>query len=286
MKKITFKEYKDEIKKQYEIAKREDVSGILNSPTPAQIRNLCSIICDNQISKADDGVFKFFFETKPNETLKRSIDNCNTDKFKPIISFLKGEKDSDNPTRIEIAAILVNYHPRPYSNLSNNYIPKEDNKELSQPLHLVKPTEETLQEIGENKQDEKENRNKKRILIFILTLLVLFCTGYVVKDVLFPAKECMQWQNDHYELVNCKCETEGFITQNQIKPIDSKEVTLRKIKVDKNTEFFKNGKPIIWYYKINNDSIEFYNNHGFHPINQKPLKHITDYIINKYVVNE
>ena len=72
----------------------------------------------------------------------------------------------------------------------------------------------------------------------------------------------------------------------QIKPIDSKEVSLRKIKVDKNTEFFKNGKPIIWYYKINNDSIEFYNNHGFHPINQKPLKPVSVYMRDKYVVNK
>jgi hypothetical protein len=104
-------------------------------------------------------------------------------------------------------------------------------------LHLEKQNLEILPEKGGSFKDEKIKSNKNKIVVAVLILLGLFCSGYVVKDVLFPVKECMQWQNDHYELVDCKCETEGFVTLNQIKPVDPKEVSLRKIKVDKKHRF-------------------------------------------------
>ena len=51
MNKITFEEYKSAIREKYVLEKREDVSGILLNPTPAQLRNLCLMIFENGLNK-------------------------------------------------------------------------------------------------------------------------------------------------------------------------------------------------------------------------------------------
>ena len=45
--------------------------------------------------------------------------------------------------------------------------------------------------------------------------------------------------------------------------------------------FFKNEKPLVWYSKVNGE-VELYDRPGFHPITDKPLKPITNYMIHKY----
>jgi hypothetical protein len=115
MKQITFEEYKNAIRIKYEVSKIEEVSGILLNPTPAQLRNLCLMRLDNCLTKTDWSVFRMFFNVKEEEQLRKEIENFDIGKFKPIISFLKEEKDSDNVTRIELAAILVDFNPRPYN---------------------------------------------------------------------------------------------------------------------------------------------------------------------------
>ena len=73
---------------------------------------------------------KVFFETQPDEKLKKSIERCNIDKFKPIISFLKGEKDTENRYRVGLAAILVDFKPRPYSLYQGVNIKESKNNEI------------------------------------------------------------------------------------------------------------------------------------------------------------
>ena len=115
MKKITFEEYKSAIKAHYKGSKLEDVSGILLNPTPAQLRNLCLMKFENGLTRTDENTFSLFFHVKEGHDIRKAIDNFDIGKFKPIISFLKAEKDSDNSSRIELAAILVDFCPRPYN---------------------------------------------------------------------------------------------------------------------------------------------------------------------------
>ena len=78
------------------------------------------MLFDNSISKNDENIFRLFFKVKVEQNLRKEIEYCDIGKFKPIISFLKGEKDSDNVTRIELAAILVDFNPRPYAKYLQN----------------------------------------------------------------------------------------------------------------------------------------------------------------------
>jgi hypothetical protein len=93
----------------------------------------------------------------------------------------------------------------------------------------------------------------------------------------------MQWQKDHYELVDCSSVKQGITTQNEVKPIDNSTINLKKIEVNRQTQFFKNGKPVVWYSKIKG-KLYYFNSYGINPETGKPLKPITDYMIDKYVM--
>ena len=149
MKKNTFKAYKEAIIKRYDEAQKEDLSGILVTPTPAQLRDFCNMKCDRGLSSADEEVMKVFFETKIDETLKRSIENCNIDKFKPIISFLKGEKDTENQARVGLSAILVDFKPRPFLKFTKNDLEGEnDNPNIERDLDVKSNADESKKVRG------------------------------------------------------------------------------------------------------------------------------------------
>lgn len=284
MNKITFEEYKSAIKSQYEENKYVDVSGILLNPTPAQLRNLCLMIFDNSLSKSDENVFKLFFNLKEEQSIRKCIENYDIARFRPIISFLKGEKDSENTTRIELAAILIDFNPRPYNKyLLNGKIDARGKSEVSA---LVEVKELIESNFEERRTDEKARATnislEKKATIFFAVLFSLFFMGYTVKGLFFPEKECMMWKEDHYVAVDCLNDT-GVL--GQIIPIDENVMKLKKMDSNKKLNFFNNDKPIVWYYK-HDGVVELFNAPGFHPINEKPLKPITKYMIKKYNLKE
>ena len=279
MKKNTFKSYKEAIIKQYAIAQKEDVSGILSSPTPAQLRDFCILLCDKGLTLADEELMKVFFETKPDESLKRSIERCNIDKFKPVISFLKGEKDTENLTRVGLSAIIVDFEPRPFAKFLG-HASRSNEKESYPKSDLI--DKETIQEL--TIKDDPRKGLYRRWMYLILSIVGVFSVGYVVKDVVLPEKQCMQWQSDHYEMVDCQNNVDGLYSSAPIIPTDLKAIELKKIIVSDTTTFFEGGKAKIWYCKV--DGLpEFFDGPGFHPITGKALRPVTDYIIGKYVKN-
>jgi hypothetical protein len=305
MSNITIEDYKKAIRAKYEIAIKEDVSGILSDPTPAQLRDFYLRIFEKGLGSIDEEIMKIFLEAKENFSLKKSIENFNIGKFKPIISFLKGGNTENRP-RIEMAAILVDFYPRPFSkfkskdgaenvNTEELYFLKDQQKEKER----VDNEEENLNEENETEiSDEvfetepvrlfldfkKEfpekvtKKNKRNVLIVSAGVICLFLLGYYF----LQKKQCMQWSEDHYEEVSCDLEIQGIGTYISVEPLDERVIHLKKIKISDTTTFFKNGEAIIWYAKVG-DRVEFFTTHGRHPENNKPLKPVTQYIIDKYV---
>ncbi|NNT71682.1 hypothetical protein HKT18_05570 [Flavobacterium sp. IMCC34852] len=274
MKKNTFKSYKEAILERYSLAQLEDLSGILATPTPAQLRDFCSMKCDKDLTKADEELMKAFFETKPDESLKHSISRCNIDKFKPIISFLKREKDTENQIRVGLAAIIIDFNPRPYAKYLGM---AKDGKVSRTPL----PTNQVFTE----KENKPTTTLYKRVLYLILGFISLLSIGYVLKSFIAPEKQCMQWQKDHYEVMECDSKVNSLYATNSIKPIDEKLLDFKKIEVNNKTLFFEKGKAIVWYCKISDTEIDYFNGSGdgYHPVLNKSLRPITKYIIDKYV---
>ncbi len=279
MKKNTFKAYKEAVQLFYETAKNNDVSGILFNPSPAQMRTLCLIICDKFISKKEEEVFRLFFETKEQESLKKSIENCNIDRFRPIISFLRRESDTENAIRVEMAAIIIDFKLRPYAVFSKtdeviaitegNYTVREERTVKTESSKIKTPTPIPT--------PSKSNFKNK---IMVGSLVVLSALG--VKKTLFKEKECMKWCDDHYELVDCIKEKQGAASYEIIKPYDEREFERKELNVCDTTTFFVGEKPKVWYDK-DKDGLHYFNMNGENPESGDLLKPMTNYMIAKYV---
>jgi hypothetical protein len=107
--------------------------------------------------------------------------------------------------------------------------------------------------------------------------------GYSAKNLILPEKECMKWEGDHYEAVDCKNEKSGSENFLSVEVLNENLLSFKKIEVDINTVFFKKGQPIIWYGKSFDGNFEYFNQPGLHPETGKILKPISQYIIKKYV---
>ena len=90
----------------------------------------------------------------------------------------------------------------------------------------------------------------------------------------------MQWNTNHYEVVDCSTESSGFLDPRI--PIHKDRLGLKKLDPKTIKNYFENGEPRVWYAKID-DKIELFNQPGLHPTTGKTLKPITQYIINKYL---
>lgn len=271
----TFKDYKKLLQNHYERNKVERFSGLLDNPSPAQIRTLCIALCEKEFGKKDDEVFRIFFETKEGELLKKSIENFNIDRFKPIISFLKNETDPDNRVRVEMAAILIGFEPRPYSEFSKKGFVEEKRNDI------FAEEKNSSRDIVNKPTVLKTSNFKKKAVAGFLGLTGIFATGYGIKEIVLPEKQCMIWRENHYEMIDCQDEKLGLIHEIVI-PFDETEFGLRKIKVCDTTTFFKNGKVIVWYGKKDGE-VTFFNQDGRNPENGDELKEVTKYMIDKYV---
>ncbi|CAD0007003.1 hypothetical protein [Flavobacterium chungangense] len=353
-------DYKKAIRTKYEIEKEGEFSNYFLPTSQANLRNLCWVRFETNTSKDDSSIFFSVFDFDFDLSKSRHFSTNMTDKFRPVVTFLTGKKEPAKFSTVELAAILVDFHPRPFKKfnkegcieidnsveetlkpVNNPHVPEvifiknDDNEEFEKSngikeeraipeenlnedlckeenldktafsneeniltvdeILIEAPEEEILKEIKTTKQaikplelflgfkkelPQKESiiKRNKWIRIGVVSFLVVLGSYY------FPEKkECMQWTSDHYEIVDCDVKKEGFIPANAIEVLDPGLVNLKKITIcDTTTCFDKNGVAIIWYAKTAN-GVDFFNEHGRHPENNKPLKPVTQYIIDKYV---
>ena len=300
MPKIILEEYKKAIIKQYQKEKLGENYRFLENPSRAKLRDLCWERFKENDNQDDLKNFETFFEfpfelSKKNELIKK------TGKFRSIGEFFRNETESPTDDIIELAAILVDFNLRPYNKFRRFFL-NENEKNIVDPRNLDLGTDQISEEIITEKNFKNSNgetiirlekltditikptsfRNnvreiflKKSNQILLLLFIILFSTCIFFAQ----RKQCMQWSTDHYEKVSC--DLEG--NYNKIEPFDETVFNLKKITIcDTTTCFDNNGVPIIWYAKVG-DSVEFFNTHGMHPEKKKPLKPVTQYIIDKYV---
>lgn len=258
-------EYKEAIRLHYEAEKSKEYSSFLLNPSRALLRKLCVERLKENATSTDLKTFSLFFGFEFEN--KKKLQSA-TDKFRPIETFLKRETDLADIEGINMAAILVNYKPRPFAKFKNLNI------EFEQENVEVKPVK-----IEENLSIKRSS--KKKIGILVLLIGIVFLVGYSSKK-LFFSDDCMQWNGDHYEKVICEEKVQGIGSINKASVFDSSQFNLQKIEVCDTTTFFVGDKAVVWYCKVNGKP-EYFTSHGCHPVTGKPLKPITDYIIKKYI---
>lgn len=89
-------------------------------------------------------------------------------------------------------------------------------------------------------------------------------------------KECMYWDGDKYIAIYCDENLDNF----HIEQINLDKLKLKKI-LQPDTLTSKNALGKVWYDKSNNN-VEFFTYHGLNPSNNKTLKEVTPYILEKY----
>lgn len=279
----TFEGFVTAVKQQYVISKNGIYSGFLLNPSPAQLRNLCLLLLENNLSKSDEEIFRVFFQVPENVALRKAVENFDIEKFKALGNFLRGKSVRPNAVSLNLIAVLVDYQPRPFNKYLKTNV-HSDIAVVSKEKQDFQGIETFFYGLSESKGDDGVKSISIKQLSRIGVMAVLFLAfGFIINHTFFPEKECMQWQKDHYEMVDCKVMNQGIATVNEVVPINEREINLKKIEVNKETLFFKNGNPQVWYSKIKG-KMHYFNANGTNPETGKPLKPITDYMIKKYVL--
>lgn len=274
-------EYKKAIRKKFEDEKTKEYSSFLLSPSRAKLRKLCQERMKNNANADDLRSFSLFLGFEFSLTNPNKLKTQN-DKFRPIETFLKGESDLTDMEGVNIAAILVDFNPRPFRKFSKIIINGQEDieEEIENKLTLQGIKGEVLQELPE-KVKASNNSFKKRIAIGSFILL----SAFGMKQTIFKDKDCMQWQEDHFERLECDCEIKSLASNNPVIAYNENNFELRKIIPCDTTKFFAYNKARIWYHKINSNEIECFNMGGTHPITDKMLKPISPYMVKKYLSN-
>lgn len=287
-------DYFKAVKSQYDKIKHVYYPIFLVEPSPAQLRDFCLLIYEKgMMNKADVDSFRLFFKTKEEEqNLSKSIQNFDINKFKTIQDFLQGKNATTSKININLIAIIIDFKPRPWHKFHQTSDPEKEETEDGDNKNIADVPPTKTEEIApiESKENEEVpptkpegpgTSNKNYVIASILVMLLLF--GFATKKAYFPSEQCMQWQEDHYVLVDCEKEKSSTL-DNEILPFDKAISELRKIPQKGKIEFFSHAIPKVWY-SWSTEGLEFFNRPGVHPVSGETLKVITKAMATKHNEN-
>lgn len=153
----TLEQYKKAIRNKYEIEKEGEYFDYLYSPSRGKLRDFCWLIFENNATQDDLNVFRNLFSLDFDHTKKNKFKE-KKDKFRPIETFFKGETDPSNIDAINMAAILVDFQPRPFKNF-NKMCRIEDAKQIESTVKAkiaVKP-EKKIRKTASFTEHKNEN---------------------------------------------------------------------------------------------------------------------------------
>lgn len=288
----TVDDYKKAIKAKYEVEKLGDNADYFLNPSPAKFKKVCALLFEINTNSVDEGIFAKFFDFKKEEDRGKQIKKFDTDKFRPFQNFLIRNTELSTIESLNLLAVLVDFHPRPYIKFRHQELDVNQNAEHEKETRdSVLTIQENALKTGANTIERFEPLKRfpprKKLLLGLSALLVTVTSGYGLKSICFPNKECMVWVNDHYEAA----EVDKMAFVEGIKPVNQEVLdNFKKITVCDTTTFFKNGNkeyPVIWYGKSpNKKECDYFNQPGIHPVTGKTLKPISTYIINKYILKK
>ncbi|WP_445712091.1 hypothetical protein [Flavobacterium sp.] len=288
MEKNYFEEYKKSIIEHYKIEKTGKNSHYLRNPSLAKLRDLCIIKMRDNNSADDLASFRLYF------SFDFTIENANNlnlqvnmNKFKPISNFFKGISILTDDKGLNLAAILVDFQNRPYNKFSKSYIQEEASTSgQSEPTNEGTSTTKDPVFVAlpiENKKNTLLKTNGIKIASGCVIIAMFFLgVHYFMKG-----EECMEWVNDHYEVVDCDVPNESGDRYINAKEEDLFIADFKKISPCNTLSFKdKNGNACLWYGKSLTGEMEFFNKLALHPETKKSLKEVSTHIFNTYIKGE
>ena len=288
--KNNFEEYKKAIITRYEEEKMGKFADLLLDPTPANLKRLCLLISEDEMRFSDLTIFRHFFSFKSDEDIAKWIKNFDTEKFKPLSTFLKLGTNLKDYRSANLIAVLVDFKQRPYTKFLDTHCALDIANSKNTNANKEVPSREYFAErmaiskpVENDYQLTVRSPLSKRMLFARGSFAAIFFLTIFVKDV-FDDK-CMIWKGDHYERIDCD-DSRAFGEKSYDNVIAfNKDIleNFKRIEICDTTTFFINDRPMIWYIK-QNGKYEFFSYGGVHPITRKPLKPITKHMVEKHIL--
>ncbi|NBL63867.1 hypothetical protein GV828_01490 [Flavobacterium sp. NST-5] len=280
-----FEKYKNAVIAKYESEKNGKNADFLFDPTSGNLKKLCLEISLQELAASDKQILEIFFEKRKEGSLSTHIKNIHVDKFKNVSKFFRGEGNPSLASTLNMAALLVGFEDRPFAKFRN----KDENKVGESVENKVNNSFVTVtrnETVPVKNVSSDKSFSFSKISLFLVTCVIVSIGGFFYYK--STEKKCMIWNGDHYERINCDDNTTmGIMHYTNIVSLHEETLqNFKKITPDSNTVFFKNGKAVIYYSKPNIKEVEFFSCDGVHPVTKKDLKPVTQYIINKYIIDK
>ena len=144
------------------------------SPSRGKLRDLCWLIFENNPTQDDLNVFRNLFCLDFDHTKKNKFKE-QKDKFRPIETFFKGETDPLNIDAINLAAIIVDFQPRPFKKFDKKCRIEEAKQiEIADKANAVVEIEEeviVVERLVENENEESKEHPEKGNTFFNLAAI-------------------------------------------------------------------------------------------------------------------
>lgn len=279
----------------------DELSLYIRQLSAGSFKEACLEVRKERFNRRDELPLKAFFgEGSDQDACLLAINGLDTDKFKPLINFIKGKTKKPDDKVVELVAWLIDFKDRPYDPRKNYSIalhPPQDpliDKDLD-----VSPTGPAENENGPQpispepiKDSPQKNspgapieRKKRKRIILAITISIAF--GMVVIWT-WPRKptparidgtqSCMFWADDRYQPISCnqKVDNVQVIALDSVKLYHFKKIT----RPDTITE---NALGSIWYVRFHG-VYECYTSPGYHPLDTNlQLRLLTDYVLIKHI---
>jgi hypothetical protein len=289
--------YKENVLRAYNDKKASGaLSPNLSSSTPARLKDECIMMLTESYKPRDEKIVRSIFG--PKEDLKayvKAIDK-ETDKFRPLNSFLKGKTTDPDERVVDLLAWLIGFEPRPVLNgYTVNAFKKE--KPVVPGDETQKETTVKPDEVEKKRKEKNEHKNlvstKAKNLGILLAVLVLAGGGtYLLSpnstknaapnvSLVTGSEKCMYWIGDHYLAVPCS----QIHRDTPVVPLDTQVLNHLK-KITDITSINDNSLGKVWYARLHKDDYEYFTDSGFHPIDTViRLRPITKFIIGNHILN-
>ncbi len=237
------------------------------------LKDHCRAICEERFNQRDEVILRTFFGAADGQKgYLRTIGNCSADRFRPLVSILKGETDNPRQEYLEVLAWMFDIQPRPYNDkadYTNVAIEQKVSDSVSNPGSTIPvatndhnfPIHDGNGNDIENESIPSEKLEWPRKVIAIVMLVVI--AGLTVFAFLKSGKksgECMYWAGDHFEPTFCIQRGGDTI----VVAMDANRLrNFRRIK--DTSSITENSIGKVWY-RIKEGEFEFYTSHGKHPI--------------------
>lgn len=236
------------------------------------LKNHCKAICEERFDQRDEIILRTFFGAADGKKgYLRIIGNCSADRFRPLVSILKGDRDNPRQEYLEVLAWMFDIQPRPYNDKAD-YTSIATEQKVPDSVSILGstnsattndhnfPIQSSIKKSSENEliPSEKPEWRWKPITVVMLVVIA----GLVVFAFLKGGEksdECMYWVGDHFEPTSC-------IQRGGDTIVVAMDVNrLRNFRRIKDTSSItENSIGKVWYRKSDKE-YEFYTSAGKHP---------------------